>query len=109
MKVNPAYTSMVLSYRDEIIFTDTSIRTYFDPQELLVVDRDINASINIKRLGLGLFPSIKSLKGKVVFKTTATASTSKEILEILRQLDIASKNYVDGMPEAHTRSLTSVR
>ncbi len=105
VKVNPAYTSMVLSYRDEIIFTDTSIRSYFDPQELLVVDRDINASINIKRLGLGLFPSIKSLKGKVVFKTTATASTHTEVLEILRKLNTASKNCVNGMPEAHSEQL----
>ena len=105
MKVNPAYTSMVLSYRDEIIFTDTSIRTYFDPKELLVVDRDINASINIKRLGRGLFPCIKSLKGKVVFKSTATASTHTEVLEILRKLDTASKNCVHGMPEAHSEPL----
>ncbi|MBR8839927.1 MAG: transposase [Stigonema ocellatum SAG 48.90 = DSM 106950] len=80
-------------------------RSYFDPQELLVVDRDINASINIKRLGLGLFPSIKSLLGKVVFKTTATASTHTEILEILRKLDTASKNCVNGMPEAHSEQL----
>ena len=67
VKVNPAYTSQLLSYRDELIFTDCSIRNYFDPQELLNVDRDVNASINIKRVGLGLFPTIKSLKGKVVF------------------------------------------
>jgi putative transposase len=59
VKVNPAYTSMLLSYRDEFIFTDTSIRTYFDHQELLDVDRDVNASINVKRVGLGLFPTIK--------------------------------------------------
>ena len=108
VKVNPAYTSMVLSYRDEIIFTDTSIRSYFDPQELLNVDRDINASINIKRHGLGLFPCIKSLKGKVVFKSTATASTTKEVLEILRLLSTASKNCVDGMPEAYTVCVASV-
>ena len=82
VKVNPAYTSQLLSYRDEIVFTDTSIRTYFDPQELLNVDRDINASINIKRLGLGLFPSIKSRRGKLVVITSAAASTSKEVLEV---------------------------
>ncbi len=109
VKVNPAYTSMVLSYRDEIIFTDTSIRNYFDLKELLDVDRDINASINVKRVGLGLFPTIKSRKGKVVFTTTATASTYTEVLEILRLLSTASKNCVHGMPEAHTLSKTSVR
>ena len=108
VKVNPAYTSMVLSYRDEVVFTDCSIRTYFDLKELLNIDRDINASINIKRLGLGLFPSIKSLKGKVVFKSTATASTSKVVLEILRKLDTASKNCVNGIPEAYTVCEASV-
>lgn len=56
---NPAYTSMVLSYRDEIIFTDCSIRDYWDEQKSLMVDRDINAAINLKRLGLDIFPSIK--------------------------------------------------
>lgn len=84
VKVNPAYTSMLLSYRDEIVFTDTSIRNYFDPQELLDVDRDINAAINIKRVGLGLFPTIKSRKGKVLIANTATASTLKEVLVVLR-------------------------
>ncbi|WP_332956102.1 transposase [Microcoleus sp. AR_TQ3_B6] len=56
---NPAYTSMVLSYRDEIIFTDCTIRDYWDEWESLTVDRDINAAINLKRLGLDIFPSIK--------------------------------------------------
>lgn len=76
VKVNPAYTSQLLAYRDEFVFTDCSIRNYYDPQELLNVDRDINASVNIKRVGLGLFPTIKSRRGKVVITTTATASTS---------------------------------
>jgi putative transposase len=35
----PAYTSMVLSYRNEIIFTDCSIRDYWDEQNSLMVDR----------------------------------------------------------------------
>jgi putative transposase len=55
----PAYTSMVLSYRNEIIFTDGSIRDYWDEQNSLMVDRDINAAINLKRLGLDIFPRIK--------------------------------------------------
>jgi putative transposase len=77
IKVNPSYTSQLLSYRDEFIFTDCDIRSYFDPQELLNVDRDINAALNIKRVGLGLFPTIKRRKGKepVVVKSV-TASTS---------------------------------
>ena len=55
----PAYTSMVLCYRNEIIFTDCSMRDYWDEQNSLMVDRDINAAINLKRLGLDIFPSIK--------------------------------------------------
>jgi len=76
VKVNPAYTSQLLAYRDEFIFTNCEIRSYFDLQELLNVDRDVNASINIKRVGLGLFPTIKCRRGKVVITTTVTASTS---------------------------------
>ena len=45
VKVNPAYTSMLLSYRDEFVFTNCSIRNYFDPQESLNVDRDINSAV----------------------------------------------------------------
>jgi putative transposase len=55
----PAYTSMILGYRNEIIFTDCGIRDYWDEQNSLIVDRDINAAINLKRLGLDIFPSIK--------------------------------------------------
>jgi putative transposase len=50
---------MVLCYRNEIVFTDCSRRDYWDAAQLLMVDRDINAAINLKRLGLGIFPSIK--------------------------------------------------
>lgn len=75
VKVNPAYTSQLLSYRDEFVFINCDVRSYFDPKELLVVDRDVNASINIKRQGLGLFPCIKSRRGKVEIVSTATASS----------------------------------
>lgn len=109
VKVNPAYTSQLLSYRDEFVFTDCSIRNYFDPQELLNVDRDINASINVKRVGLGLLPTIKSRRGKLVITTSATASTSKEVLEVLRKLDTVSKSSVDGTPEAYTDRLRRCR
>ncbi|MBD2772449.1 RNA-guided endonuclease InsQ/TnpB family protein [Iningainema tapete] len=104
IKVKPAYTSQLLAYRDEFVFTDCSIRDYFDLQELLNVDRDINASINVKRVGLGLFPTIKSRRGKLVVTNSATASTSKEVLEVLRKLDTVSKSSVDGTPEAYTLS-----
>jgi len=60
VRVNPAYTSQLLAYRDEFIFTDCSIRNYFDLQELLDVDRDVNASINVKRVGLLTVPNYKT-------------------------------------------------
>jgi len=50
---------MLLGYRNEIIFTDCGIRDYWDEQNSLMVDRDINAAINLKRLGLNIFPCIK--------------------------------------------------
>jgi putative transposase len=86
---NPAYTSMVLSYRDEFIFTDCSIRGYWDEQESLMVDRDVNAAINLKRLGLDIFPSIKRRSGKPVVVGTTDKSTTKEILHILQKTEDA--------------------
>jgi putative transposase len=86
---NPAYTSMVLSYRDEVIFTHCSIRGYWDEQESLMVDRDVNAAINLKRLGLDIFPSIKRRSGKPVVVGTMTQSTTKEILHILQKTEDA--------------------
>jgi len=58
-------------------------------EELLYVDRDINASINVKRVGLELFPTIKSRKGKVCITHTATVSTSKEVLIALKKVSEA--------------------
>jgi putative transposase len=82
--VNPAYTSQFLAYRDEIAFTDCDIRFYWDTEYSLNVDRDINAGINIKRVGLGLFPTLKRRKGNPVVGDSTTNSTLKEVLETLR-------------------------
>lgn len=81
---NPAYSSQLLSYRDEFVFTDCGIREYWDDIENLLVDRDINAAINIKRAGLDVFPAIKRLKGGVVIVNSVTDTTSKEVLRTLR-------------------------
>jgi putative transposase len=81
---NPAYSSQLLSYRDEFIFTDCNIREYWDDVEKLLVDRDINAAINIKRAGLDVFPAVKRRKGGVVIVDSITDTTSKEVLRILR-------------------------
>lgn len=77
---NPAYTSQLLSYRDEFVFTDCSIREYWDEAEKLWVDRDINAAVNLKRVGLDLFPTLKRRRGNPVVVASMTYSTSKEVL-----------------------------
>ncbi len=80
--VNPIYTSQFLAYRDEKVFTDCSIRAYWDEVENLWVDRDINAAINLKRVGLGLFLTLNSRSGKI--KVSHTNSTAKEVLRSIR-------------------------
>lgn len=81
-KVNPAYTSQVLSYRDEFVFTDCSIREYYDAIEKIWIDRDINSSINIKRVGLDLFLTINRRSGKIT--KSKTGSTTKQVLAVLK-------------------------
>ena len=85
--VNPQYTSMLLPYKDEFIFTDCGVREYWDEELKLLVDRDISASINVKRVGLDVFPTIKRRKGNPVVVTSTTNSTSKQVLSILRGLE----------------------
>ena len=82
---NPAYTSQILSYRNEIVFTNLDTRDYWDEIESLRVDRDINAAINLKRLGLGIMPSIKRRSKNLVIVGTMTDSITKEILNILNR------------------------
>lgn len=79
----PAYSSMILCYKNEVIFTDCGIRDYWDEQNSLMVDRDINAAINLKRLGLDIFPSIKRRSGNLSIVGTMDDSTTKEILNTL--------------------------
>ena len=97
-KVNPAYTSQLLSYRDEFVFTDCSIRTYYDSTEQIIVDRDINSAINLKRVGLELFPTINRRSGKIVKTQTNSNSTTKEVLGVLKEI-----------PEAYAVSLDERR
>ena len=82
--VNPQYTSQLLPYKDEFVFTDVSIREYWDEEFQLLIDRDISSGINIKRVGLDLFPTIKRCKGKAVITNSCTNLTSKEVLSTLR-------------------------
>jgi putative transposase len=87
IEVNPAYTSQLLCYRDELVFTDCSIRNYWDEIEQVLIDRDINAAINLKRVGLDEFPTIKRRKGKPVIVDSNTDYTSKQVLSIFRDLE----------------------
>jgi len=82
--VNPQYTSQLLPYKDEFIFTDCSIREYWDEELKLLIDRDLSSSVNIKRVGLDLFPTIKRCKGNPVVVASTTNSTSKLALTALR-------------------------
>jgi putative transposase len=82
--VNPQYTSQLLPYKDEFIFTDCSIREYWDEEYQLLIDRDISAGINVKRVGLGLYPTLIRRKGKIVIGSSVTNSTLKEVLAALR-------------------------
>ena len=82
--VNPQYTSQLLPYKDEFVFTDCSIREYWDKEYQLLVDRDLSSSVNIKRAGLGLFPVVKRRKGNPVVVASTTNSTLKEVLTALR-------------------------
>ncbi|MGL4883015.1 MAG: RNA-guided endonuclease InsQ/TnpB family protein [Waterburya sp.] len=85
--VNPQYTSMLLPYKDEFIFTDCGVREYWDEKLNLFIDRDISASINVKRVGLDVFPTIKRRQGNPVVVASTTNSTSKQVLSILRGLE----------------------
>ena len=76
---------MILSYRNEVVFTDCNIREYWDEQNSLRVDRDINAAINLKRLGLDIFPSIKRRSGNLSVVGTMDNSTTEEILHTLHR------------------------
>lgn len=80
--VNPSYTSQYLCYRDEKVFINCDVREYWDEVEKINVDRDINASINIKRVGLELFLTINRRSGKI--SKSFTNSTAKQILETLK-------------------------
>lgn len=84
ISVNPQYTSQLLPYKDEFVFTDCSIREYWDEEYQLLVDRDLSSSVNIKRVGLGLFPTLSHRKGKIIISNSVTNSTLKEVLTTLQ-------------------------
>ncbi|WP_446403561.1 zinc ribbon domain-containing protein [Coleofasciculus sp. C1-SOL-03] len=97
VKVKPAHTSQILCYRDEFVFMSLDDREWFDLIECLLVDRDINAAINIKRVGLGLFPTIKRRKGNLVVTKSTTNSTSKEALTVLHSVQGWRSDQVESL------------
>jgi putative transposase len=74
-------------------------REWYDSIERLCVDRDINAAINIKRVGLGLFPTIKRLRGNSVVTKSTTNSTSKEALAVLHSVQGWRSDQVESVAE----------
>jgi len=53
VKVAPQYTSQVCSQCGALVMKSLSQRTHYCPQCLYVEDRDVNASVNILKKGLG--------------------------------------------------------
>ncbi len=96
IKVNPAYTSKVLSYRNEIVFDDVSIREYYDEELGLHIDRDVNAAFNIKQRGLRVYPLPKKTR-------------KQGIIRIQRDLDdsivTAMIDVFKSMNQAHVHNL----
>lgn len=76
IRVNPKYTSQVCSCCNAYVEKTLSDRIHNCNECGITLDRDVNAAKNIKRVGLGLFPTIKRRKGKT------NSSTLKEIQEL---------------------------
>lgn len=81
VKVNPNYTIQICCVCDNHVPKKLSDRIHRCDKCLLILDRDVLAAINIKRVGLDVFPTIKRRKGKLVVLSRITDSTLKEILD----------------------------
>jgi len=86
VKVKPDYTSQICACCDNYVPKELTVRTH-ECGCGFVIDRDWNAALNIKRVGLGVFPTIKRCKGNPGIKIKSVPnSTLKEILELTRSL-----------------------
>ncbi len=85
IKVKPNYTSQICCNCDTHVPKELSDRIHNCQACNVVMDRDINAAVNIKRVGLGVFPTIKSRKGKLIIESSGSMSTFKEIPGINRK------------------------
>ena len=111
-KVNPAYTSQVLCYRNEITFPDTSVREYFDEELGLIIDRDISAALNIKQRGLQVFPVPRKVLKQKAHRTRRTSSAreaEQEGVQIQRDLNTsivtAMIDVFKTMNQAHVHNI----
>ncbi|GAA6622074.1 RNA-guided endonuclease InsQ/TnpB family protein [Scytonema sp. NUACC26] len=87
IKIKPNYTSQICCNCDAYVLKDLSDRIH-DCQacNVGIICRDINAAVNIKRVGLGVFPTIKSRRGKLIIESSDSMSILKEIREFTRSL-----------------------
>jgi len=81
IKVKPDYTSQICSNCDEYCPKELEDRIHSCKACNVEMDRDINAAINIKRVGLGVFPTIKRRRGKLIIESHDSMITSKKIQE----------------------------
>ncbi|KAB8330843.1 transposase [Scytonema tolypothrichoides VB-61278] len=65
VKVNPNNTSQLCSCCNAYVPKDLSMRLH-ECECGYVADRDVNAGVNIKRVGQGVFPTIKRRKDSSV-------------------------------------------
>ncbi|WP_414580788.1 RNA-guided endonuclease InsQ/TnpB family protein [Scytonema sp. PCC 10023] len=87
IKVKPNYTSQICCNCDAYAPKELSDRIHdCKACDVGIINRDINAAVNIKRVGLGVFPTIKSRRGKLVIESSGSMSTLKEIREFTRSL-----------------------
>ncbi len=67
--VKPNHTSLICSNCDEYCPKELSDRIHSCKACGIEMDRDINAALNIKRVGLGVFPTIKRRRGKLIVES----------------------------------------
>ncbi|MBR8834721.1 MAG: transposase, partial [Stigonema ocellatum SAG 48.90 = DSM 106950] len=80
IKVKPNYTSQICCNCDAYVPKELSDRIHdCKVCNVGIICRDINAAVNIKRVGLGVFPTIKSRRGKLMIESSGSMSTLKEI------------------------------
>lgn len=95
IKVKPNYTSQICCNCDAYAPKELSDRIHnCKACNVGILNRDINAAVNIKRVGLGVFPTIKSRRGKLIIESSSSISTLQEIREFTRSLHRTAQQSV---------------